>query len=343
MFNKINLGIENELNEDLYNININTPNKDKISNNILNKKRFELTHTTKFHLSNPDLNTDDLIKKFSPIPKPDFSSIEKKENTFAYKNKGSYKKQKLNFPDSPIKTPNLKFSTPDKFISKTEEVKNSCMKLDFYNLNELTEIENNFNSHSNNFCHKNLLQKNSFTKNLKRKNLNFILDDSKKENLNEDSYTKKNRLINTNYTYNPLENELYEEKFNLNNKMLIPNSSFSLSLLESKNSSDFLCKKESFEKFEDENYKNPKYSKNFYNNFSVSKFNLFPEVNCDMKIESDKCYENINSNKNLQEKFFNYEQIVQEINEFSKKNSESGNIFFLLIFQILKINFLNLI
>jgi len=48
----------------------------------------------------------------SPIPKPDFSMIDKKESSFSYKQNGSYKKPKSYIPESPMKSPGQKSFTP---------------------------------------------------------------------------------------------------------------------------------------------------------------------------------------------------------------------------------------
>lgn len=52
--------------------------------------------------------------KPSPMPKPDFSCIEKYESSFGRKEKGSYKKTKLYVPESPMKSPNSRYFTPNK-------------------------------------------------------------------------------------------------------------------------------------------------------------------------------------------------------------------------------------
>jgi hypothetical protein len=72
-----------------------------------------------------------LNEKTSPLPKPDFSSIEKKESSFKYKEKGSYKKPKSNIPESPMKSPNQKFFTPVKLQSNLFGNASTCRKLVF--------------------------------------------------------------------------------------------------------------------------------------------------------------------------------------------------------------------
>ncbi len=82
-------------------------------------------------------NNNNPFKKFaftdknSPLPKPDFSSIEKKEGQFNYKQKGSYKKPKVNIPESPMKSPNQKFFTPVKLQSNLFGNASTCRKLVF--------------------------------------------------------------------------------------------------------------------------------------------------------------------------------------------------------------------
>jgi hypothetical protein len=70
-------------------------------------------------------------EKNSPLPKPDFSSIEKKEAQFNYKEKGSYKKPKVYIPESPMKSPNQKFFTPVKMQSNLFGNASTCRKLVF--------------------------------------------------------------------------------------------------------------------------------------------------------------------------------------------------------------------
>jgi serine/threonine protein kinase len=95
-----------------------------------------------------------LYSKVSPLPKPDFSSIEKKENNFAYKQKGSYKKPKSNVPESPMKSPNQKFFTPVKLGMKNlfGANANTCRKLNFGEGETMCDvdmdIENNLNNNN---------------------------------------------------------------------------------------------------------------------------------------------------------------------------------------------------
>jgi serine/threonine protein kinase len=96
----------------------------------INWSLLDTNYTNEKHKDAPCMNG---FSKVSPLPKPDFSSIEKKESKFTYKQKGSYKKPKSSMPESPMKSPNQKFFTPVKlqmtnlFGDKT----NTCRKLNF--------------------------------------------------------------------------------------------------------------------------------------------------------------------------------------------------------------------
>jgi len=80
-------------------------------------------------------NSNNIIKsnlKFSPLPKPDFSSIVKKDSIITYRS--SYKMPKFTCPDSPIKTPENypntggnTFKIGNKIVKKA-----TCRKLNFF-------------------------------------------------------------------------------------------------------------------------------------------------------------------------------------------------------------------
>src|SRR5690242_5693486 len=71
------------------------------------------------------------FNKASPMPRPDFSSIEQKEANFTYKQKGSYKKPKSIVPESPMKSPTQKYFTPVKAQSNLFGNMSTCRKLNF--------------------------------------------------------------------------------------------------------------------------------------------------------------------------------------------------------------------
>ncbi len=139
-------------------------------------------------------NTNNMqFSKVSPLPKPDFSSLEKKESNFVYKQKGSYKKPKSNYPESPMKSPNQKFFTPVKMSVKNlyGENKNTCRKLNFGG-DEDSKVERKFDNYTEGFRPrgKSLLEKleeedkneeitpDSFKKNLMKNNLNKKFNES---------------------------------------------------------------------------------------------------------------------------------------------------------------------
>ena len=73
------------------------------------------------------------LSKISPLPKPDFSSITRFENSLSYKQKGSHKKMKL-VPNSPAKTPNRYAFTPNDIKYSKDNIleKSACRKLNFF-------------------------------------------------------------------------------------------------------------------------------------------------------------------------------------------------------------------
>jgi len=90
------------------------------------------------------------LSKISPLPKPDFSSITRFENSLSYKQKGSHKKNKLIVPNSPIKTPNKYAYTPnDKNYSQDNILqKSTCRKLNFFEGGETKENSSNKNTNA---------------------------------------------------------------------------------------------------------------------------------------------------------------------------------------------------
>lgn len=122
-------------------LHLNNSNPETLNNSAsTNNNTLNITHFTINQLNlNNTSNKNNLLCKFSPIPKPDFSFIERKENCFSYRKKGSYKKPKYNVPDSPIKTPNKYASTPGNGLKlgKRQLKKAACRKLNFFsNLEE---------------------------------------------------------------------------------------------------------------------------------------------------------------------------------------------------------------
>jgi hypothetical protein len=75
------------------------------------------------------------FEKVSPLPKPDFTTLEKKEASFTYKKHGSYKKPKTAVPESPMKSPVQKYFTPKPNSNLLTSNKSAqtvvCRKLNF--------------------------------------------------------------------------------------------------------------------------------------------------------------------------------------------------------------------
>ena len=90
-------------------------------------------------------------KEINPVPKPDFSPLTQKDLTFSLKSHGSYKKPKIIFPESPMKSPIQKYFTPIKiegknlFGTSSTKDKNIFRKLNFDNIeNEEKNQKNKF-------------------------------------------------------------------------------------------------------------------------------------------------------------------------------------------------------
>lgn len=94
-------------------------------------RAFENNPLSNFNINQTEIMFSKTNKHASPIPKPDFTSLEKKEQNFSYKQKGSYKKPKFNMPESPMKSPTNKFFTPVKTQSNLFGSTSSCRKLNF--------------------------------------------------------------------------------------------------------------------------------------------------------------------------------------------------------------------
>lgn len=76
------------------------------------------THPNEFNSHNNILLYSNQKEPHSNLPKPDLSPLIQKEYTFELKTHGSYKKPKVLFPESPMKSPNQKYFTPGKITGK---------------------------------------------------------------------------------------------------------------------------------------------------------------------------------------------------------------------------------
>jgi len=130
---------------------------------------FKITNNCLFNESKAKNNKNGSnFSKISPIPKPDFSNIEKKESNFQYKKKGMYKKPKSIIPESPMKSPNQTYFTPGRLNSNLFPNKSTCRKLNFAEINESPKEQEN------------ILQ-NVITQSRRNSILSNLIDDSDEE------------------------------------------------------------------------------------------------------------------------------------------------------------------
>jgi len=157
-------------------------------------------------LADPNNVNGSKFQKISPLPKPDFSSIEKKESSFAYKQKGSYKKPRSMVPESPMKSPNQRIFTPVKLNTDFNTLtgisnQSTCRKLTFnekFFEDELPKINSGNEKESN------------FIESFKQNNHNVYPVFDKMDEDREDFY--ENHLNHV----KPDANKSSETNFNLN-------------------------------------------------------------------------------------------------------------------------------
>ena len=145
-----------------------------------NQNIFESPKKTKNINFNYYNNSNEDNKNYNTIPKPDFSPFN--SNKLSVKPYGSYKKQKIIYPESPAKIPGLKYFTPinTKLISKQ-----------LFSTNQTSE-NNNFN---NNNVNNIIINKNHMF----IRKLNFDENENFKKNLfNEDDDENYNLNLNLN-------------------------------------------------------------------------------------------------------------------------------------------------
>ena len=163
--------------------------------------------------------------KYSPIPKPDFSSIEKKESSFTYKQKGSYKKQKSVVPESPMKSPNQRIFTPIKFDIENSQPasisdQSTCRKLTFAERIDEEEISNKGEGFIQSFKQNNGLTTEQFGRNPENF-MNFSEGVFSKYNNNHDTNCGKNKNNLSTSIFNEEEREksFSPERINSVNKI----------------------------------------------------------------------------------------------------------------------------
>jgi hypothetical protein len=112
-----------------------TLNSENLSKEFKDSDLLNSTNCNKFSIS-PNLS------KISPIPKPDFSSIRKFENSLNYKQKAFQKKNKVKLHDSPIKSATkypYNYPKDIKYCKESIIRKSACRKLNFFEKDESKE------------------------------------------------------------------------------------------------------------------------------------------------------------------------------------------------------------
>jgi hypothetical protein len=211
------------------------------SHGRINWSLLDTNYTNEKHT---DIQNKNGFSKVSPLPKPDFSSIEKKESKFTYKQKGSYKKPKSTMPESPMKSPNQKFFTPVKLqmTNLFGENTNACRKLNFGEEDDSRmSVDNPPNFGENTFK----LRGNFFLEKLEEEDKSSPSRSPDKLARLRDEHTPKME-IDDNFT-NDNFFKLGTNNSNLNTNMNFPNSKFSFDC-SIRSSNESLKKDSKFEK-----------------------------------------------------------------------------------------------
>ena len=187
--------------------------KEDLFTKRINKKLFENANPTIINdtsqITNKNLFLDNQINedngmfsKFSPLPKPDFSTIEKRDSNFKCKERGSYKKPRAIVPESPMKSPNQKFFTPTKLQSNLFGNNSTCRKLNFTEINESPkEQENNYKDSTStskrNSCMRNLYENSNdeSRSNLLNSNKSNLFNDDEKNIFSPLNLNKQDNLF----------------------------------------------------------------------------------------------------------------------------------------------------
>jgi len=208
------------------------------------------------NLINQFINAPNNSITHSPLPKPDFSEIEKMESNFQYKQRGSYKKAKQVVPESPMKSPCQKFFTPVKLQSNLFGFHSTFRKLNF------NQVEENINEEEYYNC--NNEQKN------KERNLD-LSDNSEDDNNNidcdDDSY-------NDCYNNNNQKDNIEHCELKVNNLQLdSPNNNNQMKKKKNKSNNDFKLKKNksNINKNKDSNDKYFNYRKSSVNDSNLNR------------------------------------------------------------------------
>lgn len=176
------------LKDDMFTKNINN----KLFWNTNSSNTTETSQITNRNLFNDNIQNNKnngVFTKFSPLPKPDFSTIEKKDSNFKYKERGSYKKPRSIVPESPMKSPNQKFFTPVKLQSNLFGNNSTCRKLNFTEINESPKEQENALKDSNSTSKRNSCLRNLYENSDEESNGNL---NSNKSNLFNNDEDKNN-------------------------------------------------------------------------------------------------------------------------------------------------------
>ena len=213
-----------------------------IESHELNEQNFLLSSPSskkEFTVSLQDLSTghatnkkkktfSNSVKQNPFLPRPDFSTIEKKERTLVFKETGSYKKPMATFPKSPLKSRKRSFCTPNNNYQKIEMFPednisrvSACRKLNFFE--PPTQEEENNISNNTNFQNQSGFKLNSLFNNDKQ--INFFLclkededlmnvdehQDESKDSIFEKEYIVLKKINNQNSIYNELYKCLHKQ------------------------------------------------------------------------------------------------------------------------------------
>ena len=176
------------------------------------EKNFKLINLKEEEEKNKEDTND-----FSPTPKtnektmflPDFSPILIQETQFGFKTNGSYKRKKIEEPESPIKMNYKKYSTPSKIegrdLFNIKNLNSHCRKLDFKDEEEKIEKSKEIIPKiNNNFCF------NIFGQTF----INNIMPDIKQNKMeNEYSILKTLQCNKLDYVYKVKEKKKNRKKF----------------------------------------------------------------------------------------------------------------------------------
>jgi hypothetical protein len=235
------------------------------------------------------------LSKISPLPKPDFSSITRFENSLSYKEKGSHKKIKLTVPNSPIKTPNKYSFTPNdiKYSKDLKPQRSACRKLNFFEADDSKDEQI-----INNNCFKSMTEKKEYPREI---NVPISFNQSSIPNIKNSDFLIKTEITNGSFNLNGITpfsaNSIQKEKIiqtNCNSNLdlnLIKNNYYQISNYSNKDDeyktlstdlfhlnkiSEFKLNKSNDNSFSNRsNYNSPSPNKYYQNNEHINNMNKY--------------------------------------------------------------------